>query len=352
MFLDYATLETAHGELELSEFRPVFDLPNPAVPVGLDPDIAAAWPWLDPNLDWLHLGTTARFPVTAATAQRLWTAIGQAPVDGVISVDAVALRSLVELTGHVEVDGRTIDASSVEAYLLHEQYTEFFGTGSTTEQGQQAREDRLQAVAEAAFRVIDGGADTPDDLAALAPVAEVLQQRHLLAWSSIPSQQAAFDAAGIDGSVPADGLLVSVVNRSAAKLDWFLDVSADVHVGPADQVTVTVRLRNRVDPAIEPTYVTGPYEDGLTAGQYLGVVTASIPGSATGITVEGGPVVAAGTDGDSTLYGVRVLVAPGGEATVAFRFEVDPGPAGPPHAAAVGPGPPGRVARRWPADPC
>ena len=52
------------------------DLPSPATPVPLDPDIAAAWPWLDPNDDWRHLGTTARFPVTAATAQSLWTAIG------------------------------------------------------------------------------------------------------------------------------------------------------------------------------------------------------------------------------------------------------------------------------------
>ncbi|MGH9119223.1 MAG: DUF4012 domain-containing protein [Acidimicrobiales bacterium] len=326
MFLDYGILETAGGELNLSEFRSVPDLPNPTAPVALDPDIAAAWPWMDPNRDWRHLGTTARFPATAATAQALWTAVGQPPVDGVISIDAVALRSLLTLAGPVDVAGRTIDAESVESYLLHDQYVEYFGSGPTTEAAQLAREDRLRSVANATLDAIDGTSSL--DLAALAPVAETLQNRHLMAWSSIAAQQRAFEAAGIDGSVPADGLLVSVVNRGANKLDWFLDVTADVGVeasSEGDQVTVTVLVHNAVDPAIEPAYIAGPYDHGLAAGQYLGVVTATIPGAATNVTVERGEVVVAGDDGDSILYGARVVVDPGGDATVVFRFEMRPG---------------------------
>jgi hypothetical protein len=326
MFLEYALLETDHGEVRLSEFDKVSELPLPATPVELDSDIAAAWPWMDPNDDWRHLGTTARFPSTAATAQRMWAAIGRPPVDGVLSVDVVALRALLTLTGPVTVDGRTIDAGSAEAYLLHDQYTEFFGTGPTTAPAGAARDDRERAVARAALDAVSGG--VPLDLSALSSVGATLAQRHLMAWSSVPEQQAAFEAAGIDGSVPDDGLLVSVVNRSGNKLDWFLDVATTVDVestADADTVTLTVTLHNAVDPALEPRYVAGPYADGLAAGQYLGVVTATLPGTASDVTVDGGPVVVAGRDGPSLLYGARVLVDPGGDATVVFRFAVGPG---------------------------
>ena len=102
-----------------------------------------------------------------------------------------------------------------------------------------------------------------------------------MAWSSIAAQQEAFEAAGIDGSVPADGVLVSVVNRGGNKLDWFLDATADLQIDASsgtDRATLTVTLHNGVVPAAEPTYVAGPYEAGLAAGQYLGVVTADHPG--------------------------------------------------------------------------
>jgi Protein of unknown function (DUF4012) len=329
MFLDYGVIETSGGEIHLSEFASVPDLPTPAARVALDPDIAATWPWLDPNDDWRHLGTTARFPATAATAQRLWAAIGRPAVDGVLAVDAVALRSLLILTGPVDVDGATIDAASVEAYLLHDQYVEFFGTGATTDAAQVAREDRLHSVARATLDAV--GATAHLDLSALASIGQTLVERHMMAWSSIPEQQAAFEAAGMDGSVPADGVLVSVVNRGANKLDWFVDVDAALDIegtdgtDGTDRVTLTVNLLNAVDPAAEPRYVAGPYEPGLAAGDYLGVVTATIPGEATDVTVEGGSVVVAGRDGDSLLYGAGIQVGPGTGTTVVFRFKLGPG---------------------------
>jgi hypothetical protein len=322
MFLDYGVVETAGGAIHLGEFASLPELPTPSAPVALDPDIAAAWPWLDPNDDWRHLGTTARFPATAATAQRLWAAVGRPPVDGVLAVDAVALRSLLILTGPVDVDGTTIDAASVEAYLLHDQYVEFFGTGATTDAAQVAREDRLHAVARATLDAV--GATDHLDLSAITSVGQMLDDRHLMAWSSIPEQQAAFEAAGIDGSVPADGVLVSVVNRGANKLDWFLDIDAALGTDDTDRVTLTVNLHNAVDPAAEPRYVAGPYEPGLAAGDYLGVVTATIPGSATNVTVDGGPVVVAGRDGDSLLYGARVHIGPGTGTSVVFQFDLGP----------------------------
>jgi hypothetical protein len=321
MFLQYGVLETDRGELRFDEFSSIVDMPAPATPVDLDPDLAATWPGRDPNADWRHLGTSARFPATAATAQRLWAATGRPPVDGVISVDVAALRALLALTGPLTVDEVMIDAGSVEQYLLHDQYVESFGTGATDEDAQSARRDRLGAAAVAALDAVGG--QLPLDLSAVDPVERWLFERHLMAWSSIPEHQAAFEAAGVAGAVPADGVLASVVNRGSNKLDWFLEVGARIDVEPAPEaadtrrVTLTVRMHNTVDPANEPDYVAG-----RAAGDYLGEVTVTIPGLASGVTVEGGPLVVEGRDGASAVYGAGVVVEPGAEARVVFAFDV------------------------------
>jgi hypothetical protein len=326
MFLDYGVLETDGGSFTLSELSSLADLAVPATPVPLDPDTSAAWPWMDPNHDWRHLGTTARFPSTAATAQRLWAATGQPPIDGVLSVDAVALRALLMLTGPVTIDGAALDADTVVPFVLHDQYSQYLATGNT-DVNQAAREDRLRAVAGAALEAFDQASHL--DLSALAVLADAARARHLMAWSSVPDQQAGFEAAGIDGSLPPRGVLLSVVNRGGNKLDWFLGVRADMSVetgADADHVVVTVALHNRVDPAAETRYVAGPYpSSGLVPGQYLGVVTMSLPDEAANVDVEGGNVVVAGPDGGGQLVGAEVLVDAGGNASVVFAFDLPPG---------------------------
>ncbi len=326
MFLDYGVLETAGGQFNLSTFNSMLDLPRPAEAAALDPGIAAAWPWMNPNDDWRHLGTSANFAVTASTAQRMWANTAQPPIDGVLAVDAVALRALLVLTGPVTVDGTPLDADSVVRFVLHDQYVEFLGDESTDE-AQAARQDRLRAVARAALDALDGAATL--DLSGLADLADAARARHLMAWSSVPAHQRAFEAAHIDGSIPADAALLSVVNRGGTKLDWYLDVSADVTVdsrADADRVTVSVNLHNTVEPEGEPRYIVGPYPDtGLVVGQYLGVVTMTLPADAAGVTAEGGPVVVAGEDSGRPLIGVRVLVEPGGEATAVVRFDMPSG---------------------------
>jgi hypothetical protein len=257
----------------------------------------------------------------------MWAATGRPPVDGVLAIDPIALRAFLQLTGPITVDGQSFDVDSVVPYLLHDQYDEFLASGAT-EEHQVARGDRLRAVARATLDAL-GTADL--DIEGTAELGETAGGRHLLAWSSEPAQQRAFEAAGIDGEVPADGLLLSVVNRGGNKLDWLLDVTASVTVAQdaatsSDHVTVAVDLHNLVDPAVEPRYVAGPWDASLAAGQYLGVVTLTMPAAATNAAADG-EVVVAGHDGASSLLGARVVVDPGASATVEFRFDVPRGTA-------------------------
>ena len=65
-------------------------------------------------------------PVTAAMVEQLDPkALGVDAVDGVIVVDPLTLKAVLELTGPVEVQGRQIDASNVLPAVLHDNYTQF-----------------------------------------------------------------------------------------------------------------------------------------------------------------------------------------------------------------------------------
>ena len=62
--------------MDLGPMESIAPDPELLAPVPLDQDLADRWGWLDPNDDLRHLGLSARFPVTAATASQLWAALG------------------------------------------------------------------------------------------------------------------------------------------------------------------------------------------------------------------------------------------------------------------------------------
>lgn len=324
MFLSYSVMDIEGGRITIGDVHRTEDL-LPLEPVDLDTDQAALWPWMDPNGDFRHLGTSARFDATAETAADLYAAAGNEPVDGVLAVDAFALRSLLTITGPALVDGEMVTAERVVEDLLHDQYEVLVAAGPN-EAAQESRRDRLGQVAKAAMDGLGRANDLEsEDVDALVSAAHA---RHLMAWSPDPDRQAAFEAAGIDGAPPDDGLLLSVVNRGGNKLDWFLAVEATMSVrrDPAgDEVEVRARLVNQV-PAGEPRYVAGPFPgSGLRSGQYLGVATLMIPGYATDLTVDGSAPVVRGPDGVHQVVGAQVLVEPGGDADVVFRFRMPAG---------------------------
>ena len=69
---------------------------------------------------------------------------GFGEVDGVLEVDAVALRDLLDVIGPVELDGVTYDATNVEQKVLNESYLTF---GTLDERG-----DRVEVQSELAPR--------------------------------------------------------------------------------------------------------------------------------------------------------------------------------------------------------
>jgi uncharacterized protein DUF4012 len=322
MFLSVGELQTGGGSVRLGPVTSVTDIHVPPG-VPLTGDLADRWGWLHPNEEWRNLMASPRFDASARLAAQMWVATGHPPVDGVLVLDPAALQSLLQATGPVTIDGRRINADNVLPELLHDQYLRY------PEEQTAARREELGRIAQAVFANVDAGRWSASTLA--SSVADAVRGRHLLVWSDRPDEGAGWQAAGADGTLQPDSMLVSVLNRGGNKLDWFLHVSADLvlrrRAGGTDGV-LTVRLRNTV-PAGEPREVAGPYPgSGLPANAYVGIVTVNLPGVAASARIDGVPDLAvAGADGPTRVIGVSVQVAQGEDRTVVVRFRVAGAPA-------------------------
>lgn len=313
-FLSAGELVMQNGELSLGEMRPTGDLllpPDKAPPIG-DEDFAARWGYLKPNEEWRNLSVSPRFPASAQLAVRMWQVANPgAAVDGVLALDPVALQQMLEATGPVE----EVNADNVIGLLLHDQYS-VLDAGLTFEV-QQARRDVLGSIAR---RIVDKLSTGPFDVGTLAKgLADAARGRHVLAWSPRPDQQAAWEAAGVDGGLSADSLSVALLNRGGNKLDQFMDVDASLSLGPQSELRVTVRNNT---PDGENVYVAGPFPgSGVGKGDYAGLLSITLPGFADDVVFERFDTFAAsGPDGPAQVVAVPLTLKQGEAAVFTLRF--------------------------------
>lgn len=327
MFLSAGLLHVEDGSLELADMEPTSALPRPSTPVPLDPDLEGRWGWLDPNDDFRHLGLSHRFPVTASTAAQLWEAAGRPAVDGVLMVDPFLLRALMSATGPLDLPERELTEDTIVTYVLHDQYRGYLTSQGDTSFGE-LRRDRLEELAEQAVADLDE-LDAIES-AFVERLMVAARGRHLMAWSSDPTTQAGWEAAAVDGQIGPDSVLLSIINRSGNKLDWFLRSEAHLEVTEVDDgfdAVLRVTVENRAPAEGEPAYVVGPYPgSGLAAGEYLGLVTLDLPQGATGSRFDGVDELAvAGADGPNRTIAAWVRLARGASTELVARFHLPPG---------------------------
>ena len=322
MWLSVGELETGPEGIRLGTMQSVTDVPVPVGAVPLPGDLADRWGWLEPNVEWRNLMTSPRFDVAAPLAAEMWVAAGNRPVDGVMVLDPIALKGLMRATGPVQVEGRRFDSNNIEEELLHAQYLRF-----PSHEDKPERREGLGKIAGAVFSALDAGSWTFPDLA--SGVADAAGGRHLLMWAADRSEQSAWQALGVDGALRPESLLVAVQNRGGNKLDRFLHVAAEASialVGDESEVTLTLKLQNQA-PVGEPGYIVGPHPlSGVSEGVYVGILTISFPGAATGGRFDGVDTLAVvGGDGPSQVMGFHFELPRGGERTVVARFRLPAG---------------------------
>lgn len=311
MALSAAEISFSRGSMDLGDVRPTADLIVPEGKVPATGDLAANWPWIDAGRDLRNVGLTADFPQSAALAVDTWAAVpGGGTVGGVILLDVDGIRSLLRVVGPVEVDGVRYTADTVRGELLRRQYSRFDGDRT-------GRRDQLGSVARAIFERLEAGEWKLEDLA--TELADAVQGRHLLVWSTDPQAAKAWDAVGADGHLRDDSVSVGLLNRGATKTDSWIDAAVDLETSArpdgGHDLTVTYTIDNRV-PGSGPPYVIGPNVEGLAAGDHAALAVVGLPTGSTEVEMSGAEVFLEGGDGPTVVVGGKLTVPRGKRATV------------------------------------
>jgi hypothetical protein len=320
MALSAAELRFEDGQIELGDVRATSELVLAEGAVPVDNDLATNWPWIDVGRDLRNLGLSADFPQSGEVAVANWAEVPDGgPVGGVIAIDVDGLRSLLRAVGPVEVDGVRYSADTVRGELLRDQYRRFSGD-------QAARRDQLGSVARAVFAEIEAGRW---ELASLATeLSDAVAGRHLMIWSSDEQLASVWRDLDADGHLQDRSVSVALVNRSATKLDSWIESTVAIERGePAEDgrrpLTVQATFVNTA-PAEGPSYLVGPNVEGLRAGDHRALALVNLPAGSQDVVMRGARVFLEGGDGPTVVVGGELDIARGATVTVTVTASLPP----------------------------
>lgn len=328
---NFAELRAEGGRLALTRAGRAEDLNTGGSPASRrllgPPDYLARYARFTPELIWQNVTFSPDFPSVAQVIEGLYPQSGGAPVDGVISLDPIALAALLELTGPVSVPEwpEPIGAHNAAEVLLRQQYLRL-GPGFSNEQ----RIEFLSSVTTATFAQLTAS-DLPDPTRLGEVLGPMVRQGRILLHSTEGKQQALFERVGVAGSPPplrGDYLGVVTQNASGNKIDLFLDrrveyrASVDPGTGRV-KAMARIRLRNRAPAVGLPCLVicgsgpepTAPGHNRL----YLSIYSAlELNGARQG----GAPLLMESQrELGRNVYSAFLTIPPGGEADVEVFLE-------------------------------
>lgn len=208
---------------------------------------------------------TPEFPRTAELGRAMLAAAAGVRVDGVLSLDPVALSYLLEVTGPVDLpDGLTLSGGNAVRVLLNDVYR--------TEPDPERQNAFFAEAARAVFAAVTSGRGDPVELA--RAFGRASEEGRVYAWSSRPEEQRHLADTALGGAVPATAERAPYVgfflnDGTATKLQYYLEHRVDVrptacNIEGRQTLEVTARLRSHApaDAHRLPASIIGPREDG------------------------------------------------------------------------------------------
>jgi hypothetical protein len=223
----YAILKAANGKLSMGVQGSIHDLPpfkKPVVPMTKD-EAKVFSPTMVTDL--LDANFTPDFPRTGEiTAAMVEKGLGQ-KVDGVVSVDPVALSYILHGTGPVTIsDGVVLDQDNTVEVLLNAVYRVF--------QDFTKQDDVFKLAARKIFDVVKSGRG--ESRLVIGGMVQAADENRLMIWSSHPDEEKLIAKTGVsgvfagnDGATPHVGLYLG--DAASTKMEYYLNYSTRVIAG-------------------------------------------------------------------------------------------------------------------------
>ena len=270
---------------------------------------------------------TPQFPLSAALAREMWRRQFGVSVDGVLSIDPVALSYLLSATGPIKLPtGEELNSGNAVQMFLSDAYARY---------PVPAQQDAFFGSAAAAIfaRVAQGDFDPTAMIAALAKAGD---EHRVLLWSTHSTEQTSLAQTTLAGALPAEtspaGTFGVYLNDSTgAKMDYYLRMKIGLGATtcrkdgrPNLGVSITLTNTAPTDAAAGlPEYVTGGGNFGVAPGSVRTEVAVYAPESAVflGATRDGSPLpLQSTTDSGRAVAQFPVLLTPGESSTVQLEF--------------------------------
>ncbi|MBZ4487653.1 DUF4012 domain-containing protein [Microbacterium sp. cx-55] len=271
------------------------------------------------------------FPLAAELAREMWARETGTQVDGVLSLDPVALSYLLKATGPITLPtGDVLSSENATQLLLNEVYQRY---------ERPADQDAFfQAAAASVFGALAAGSADPATL--ISALAQAGEEQRLLIWNANETEQAILDGTTLQGDLPetdaeqtAFGVYVN--DGTGSKMDYYMTLGTgvawctDTESTPDAALTVTLRDDAPADAASLPAYITGNGGFGVEAGLtetitylYLPEGSEVVATSSSGGGSETG--FGTGTDSGRTVLTWSTTLRPGEEATATVRVRTPP----------------------------
>ncbi len=213
------------------------------------------------------------FALTGKIAREMWAREhdGQ-KVDGVVSLDPVALSYLLQATGPVKLpSGELLSSKNAVSLLLNGVYLRY--------EDPREQDAFFASAAAAVFQALSDGRAQPAEL--VQALTRAGDERRLLLWSAHPSDQKILADTTLAGGLPVSDRTgtrfgVYLNDGTGSKMDYYL--RDDVQVGwqgcssagstTSGTATLTIKLTNAApeDAASLPEYITGGGVYGVSPG--------------------------------------------------------------------------------------
>ncbi|PRA82962.1 DUF4012 domain-containing protein [Microbacterium sp. MYb66] len=264
------------------------------------------------------------FTEAGETIAARWQGRFGGTVDGVIAVDAVVAKHLMEATGDLAFGPFTATSENVTDILLSEIYAVV---------PDPVVQDQI--FAQAAGALFGAALSGAEPKALIGALAEAAGEGRIRIWSAHEDEEALLASSALGGTIPEDGADATYVgvlmnDTTGAKMDYYTRAAITTAIGtcqgtPTTQVRVSWTNTAPADAATSlPAYVTGDGFYGVPPGTVRTLIAIYGPEGATPAHVdrdgeeEG---VQTAMLGDRSVVQHEVSLAPGESTTITIEFQ-------------------------------